>query len=102
MRLCGIAVGGGVVCEYRTEEGYVNINCRLTSSVEVLLNGVCVPLVVCTEREMRGFCACGESSATPSYFASGPLCVFIKTIKPVQRTFAGIFTKCYKLVGAFG
>lgn len=48
MRLCGIALGGGVVCEYRTGEGYVNINCRLTSSVEVLLNGVCVPLVVCT------------------------------------------------------
>jgi len=70
MRLCSIAVDGGVVCEYRTEEGYVNINCRLTSSVEVLLNGVCVRLVVCTEREMRGFCAGGESSATPSCFAS--------------------------------
>jgi len=77
MRLCSIALGGGVVCEYRTEEGYVNINCRLTSSVEVLLNGVCVSLVVCTEREMRGFCASGEYSATPSCFASLDPSVFL-------------------------
>jgi len=77
MRLCSIALGGGVVCEHRTEEGYANINCRLTSSVEVLLNGVCVPLVVCTEREMRGFCASDESSATPRYFALLDLSVFV-------------------------
>jgi hypothetical protein len=80
MRLCSIAVDGGVVCEYRTEEGYVNINCRLTSSVEVLLNGVCVPLV--------GLCAqsgrCGVSVLVvnpmlpPSCFASSlDLSVFV-------------------------
>jgi len=77
MGLCSIALGGGVVFEYRTEEGHVNINCRLTSSVEVLLNGVCAPLVVCTEREMRGFCDGGESSATPSCFASLDHSVFL-------------------------
>jgi len=93
MRLCSIAVDGGVVCEYRTEEGYVNIKGRLMSSVEALLNGVCVPLVVCTERGIRGFCDSGESSATPSCFASLDPSVFLLKILCLYNVPSQVFSR---------